>query len=175
MEITVDQLDKLVKRDKAEEYAKWINLTIERFGITTDAQACHFISQILHESGNLKYVEEIASGEAYEGRKDLGNTSKGDGVKYKGRGLIQITGKFNYQKLKDALFIDFVNHPELLTEPSWATMSAGWYWQTRGLNKIVASFPEQEAIVRITKKINGGLNGLQDRKDKFNLVKSVLT
>ena len=96
-----------------------------------------FIAQIGHESGQLKYSEEIASGKAYEGRKDLGNTQQGDGVKFKGRGLIQITGRFNYIQLSKDLGEDFIKNPELLSTPKYAVQSACWFWNKNKLNDLV--------------------------------------
>lgn len=129
-----------------------------------------FIAQIAHESGSLRYVQEIASGEAYEGRKDLGNTQPGDGKKFKGRGLIQITGRSNYKAVSDALKYDFVNKPEDLELPGPACFSAAWFWQQAGLNRLA----DIEAFEKITKRINGGLNGYDDRLKHWELAKQVL-
>ncbi len=87
-----------------------------------------FIAQIAHESGELTYVQEIASGKAYEGRKDLGNTQPGDGIRYKGRGLIQLTGRANYEKYGQLMGLDLINNPELLEEPEFAALSAAYFW-----------------------------------------------
>ena len=121
-----------------------------------------FIAQIAVESGELKYVEELASGEAYEGRTGLGNTQKGDGKKYKGRGLLQITGRRNYTKLSNDLGVDFVNNPELLKQPKYAVDSAFWYWKVNNLKGVLQS----ETLTNfkyLTKRINGGYNGLEAR------------
>ena len=118
-----------------------------------------FLAQIGHESGQLRYVQEIASGEAYEGRTDLGNTEPGDGVKYKGRGLIQITGKTNYLLCSIALDLDLLNLPELLEQPKYAALSAGWFWYNKNLN----SLADLGMFKQITKRINGGYNGYADR------------
>lgn len=130
------------------------------FKINTPARLSAFLAQIAHESGCFLYTEEIASGAAYEGRLDLGNTEPGDGCRYKGRGLIQLTGRYNYSKLTDDTHIDFLSHPELLSEPEYAVMSACWYWSTRGLNGLADS----GRFHTITKRINGGYNGLADRE-----------
>ncbi len=84
----------------------------------------------------MKYVKELASGSDYEGRKNLGNTQPGDGVRFKGIGLIQITGRANYEKASKALGQDFINHPELLEQPEWAVKSACWWWSNAGLNQV---------------------------------------
>lgn len=129
-----------------------------------------FIAQIAHESGSLRYVEEIASGEAYEGRKDLGNIQPGDGKKFKGRGLIQITGRSNYKAVSDALKYDFVSKPEDLELPGPACFSAAWFWQHAGLNRLA----DIEAFERITKRINGGLTNYEDRLKHWELAKAVI-
>lgn len=172
--ITLEQLDKLVFRNKAELFIKPINDTLEKFEINTPKRICHFLAQILHESGNLVYTEETASGKAYEGRKDLGNNEIGDGIKYKGRGLIQITGKHNYKQISNYFKVDFVDNPEFLETPTMAAMSAGWFWHVKKLNSLADSNLENMALKAITKTINGGYNGLEDRIKKYILVKSVL-
>lgn len=123
------------------------------------ARETHFLAQVAHESGAFHYTRELASGEAYEGRKDLGNTDIGDGVRYKGRGLIQITGRANYQACGDALGVDLISEPEQLEQPLLACRSAGWFWHSRNLNQLA----DRGDIKAITKKINGGFNGLPDR------------
>ena len=101
--------------------------TMEKFEINTPKREAAFIAQLAHESGSFKYVKEIASGSAYEGRKDLGNTEPGDGVKFKGRGLIQLTGRANYKKASEYFKEDFITKPELIETPKYATLIAGWY------------------------------------------------
>jgi len=118
-----------------QKYIPYLNIYMPMYGINTDKQIAAFFAQIGHESGHLKHNKEIASGAAYEGRKDLGNIYPGDGVKYKGRGLIQITGRDNYTKAAKALGVDCVNNPELLEQPKWAVKSACWWWNNAGLNK----------------------------------------
>lgn len=133
--------------------------TMARYEINTPMRQACFLAQIAHESGGFKYTKELASGEAYEYRKDLGNDKPGDGPKYKGRGLIQITGKFNYQALGQDLGVAFVAYPELLEQPGYAALSAGWFWNKRQLNELA----DTDDMERITKRINGGFNGLEDR------------
>jgi putative chitinase len=118
----------------------------------------------------LKYVKELATGQAYEGRKDLGNIEPGDGVKFKGRGLIQITGRTNYGALSKALGADLINHPELLEGPVYASLSAGWFWDSRKLNELA----DVMDFLRITRRINGGLTNLEDRQKYFALAKKTL-
>jgi putative chitinase len=147
-----------------------LNKTFEQFEINTELRQAHFLSQIIHESGGFRYVKEIASGEAYENRDDLGNTSPGDGVRYKGRGYIQITGKNNYIQLSKYLGVDFVTKPELLEQAPYNMLSAGWYWNSRNLNK----WADKDDVKTITMKINGGLNGFIDRQNWLVRCKEVL-
>lgn len=129
-----------------------------------------FLAQIGHESGQLRYVQEIASGAAYEGRKDLGNTEPGDGVRFKGRGLLQITGRANYAKCGEALSLPLLEQPELLEMPRHACRSAGWFWKSRGLNELA----DKGDFKLICKRINGGFNGFADRLALFNKAQQVL-
>lgn len=120
-----------------------------------------FLAQLAHESDGFKTTREYASGRAYEGRTDLGNTEEGDGVRFRGRGLIQLTGRFNYEKLNALLpaDVDIIDEPELVEEFPLALQAAVWYWDTRKLN----SLADDDSFERITRKINGGLNGQADR------------
>jgi putative chitinase len=136
-----------------------INKTLDEYEINTPQRIRMFLAQIGHESGQLRYVRELASGEAYEGRKDLGNTSPGDGVRYKGRGLIQITGKHNYALCSLALDLPLLEKPELLEEPLNAVRSAGWFWSNKNLNALC----DLGLFKELTKRINGGTNGYADR------------
>lgn len=122
-----------------------------------------YLAQIGHESGRLRYLEEIASGKAYEGRADLGNINEGDGVLFKGRGLIQITGRYNYQKCGEHFGIDLVFQPELLSSPEWAVKSSLWFWNTHNLN----AYADNNDLRGQTKIINGGYNGFQDRQKLY--------
>lgn len=124
------------------------------------------MAQVLHESGSFRYMEEIASGSAYEGRKDLGNVCKGDGCRYKGRGPIQLTGRNNYKVFGQALGFDFERHPEMVAFPSIGLLVACKFWSDHGLNTLA----DQNKIELITRRINGGLNGFEDRKMLFEKV-----
>jgi putative chitinase len=114
-----------------------LNYFMPKYSIDSDKEVAAFIAQIGHESGYLRYSEEIASGKAYEGRRDLGNIYAGDGMKYKGRGLIQITGRYNYAQLSKDLGEDFIKNPELLSTPKYAVQSACWFWNKNKLNDLV--------------------------------------
>jgi putative chitinase len=142
-------------------------------GINTPLRMAHFLAQIAHESGELRYSEEIASGEAYEGRADLGNTQPGDGKRFKGRGLIQLTGRSNYQKYGKARGRDYTtdNTAKLLaTDPNIAVDVSCWYWMEHDLN-IPADADDVRAV---TRTINGGYNGLEDRQAKLARAKFFL-
>jgi putative chitinase len=129
--------------------------------INTPLRQAHFLAQVGHESGQLRYTEEIASGAAYEGRKDLGNTQPGDGVRFKGRGLIQLTGRANYAAFAQACGQDVVADPDLVAEkPRLAVDAAVWFWGEHGLNALA----DKDDVLGITKCINGGTNGLADRE-----------
>ena len=176
MELNVDQLIKIMPaaKSKAATFLPYINATMKEFSIDSNVlRIAAFIAQIGHESGSLVYVKELASGTAYEGRKDLGNTSPGDGVKYKGRGLIQITGKANYEAIAKDLNIDCVNHPELLETPQNACRTAGWFWNRTKLSPLADSGTVDD-YTKITRKINGGINGLSDRIALWVKAKQVL-
>lgn len=160
--ITGTQLQSIMPFAKARipAFIEPLNAAMHEFHINSPIRQAAFIAQIAHESGELRYVEEIASGSAYEGRKDLGNTQPGDGMKYKGRGLIQITGRNNYLECGKALGVDLVTQPELLETNDLACRSAAWFWASHGLNDLA----DKGDFERITKRINGGYNGLKERQ-----------
>jgi len=120
---------------------------------------CHFLAQLAHESGGFFYDEELASGHAYENRLDLGNNQIGDGVRYKGRGLIQLTGRQNYSIYGQKLGIDLISNPDLAKNPDIAVRVSVLYWSINECNVLADSGD----FHGITRKINGGLNGLHDR------------
>lgn len=169
--ITVDQLRKIMPNAgrRVDVFYPHLAATLTEFEINTPIRAAAFLSQLAHESGELRYTEEIASGAAYEGRVDLGNTHPGDGVRFKGRGLIQITGRSNYFQLSSFFGIDFVAEPERLARPEWAARSAGWFWSSRKLNTLA----DVQDFRAITKKINGGYNGYADRQKYYRLALEV--
>lgn len=161
--ITADQLRRIMpnlSQADAQRYLPYLNSAMNEAGITTPARRAAFLAQLGHESGGLKYFEEIASGAAYEGRSDLGNTQPGDGRRFKGRGPIQLTGRANYREAGRALGIDLENHPERAADPDVGFRIAAWFWRTRGLNGLA----DQGNFREITHRINGGYNGLADRE-----------
>ncbi len=139
MKITNDFLKEVMPQStesNRQKYLEWLNYFMPIYSINDNDEIAAFIAQVGHESGQLTYSEEIASGKAYEGRKDLGNIQKGDGIRFKGRGLIQITGRFNYEKLSKDLNEDFINNPKLLSTPKYAVASACWFWDLKKLNNL---------------------------------------
>jgi len=167
-------------QERALMFARSLAEACERFDINTPARLAAFLAQIGHESGGLRYVSELASGEAYEGRKDLGNVHQGDGPRFKGHGLIQITGRANHAEMRPLLILagyddvpDFEAHPERLTDPRWAAASAAAYWHKRNLSAL-ADAGRPEDFERITRRINGGLNGQADRLQRWERAKAAL-
>lgn len=155
------------------DLAAGIARTMANRNIDTPLRRAHFLAQIGHESGELRFRAEIANGEAYEGRADLGNSMPGDGRRFKGRGLIQLTGRANYLEYGRALGREeeLLKTPELIeTDNDLCVDVAGWFWAKRGLNALA----DTDDLTAITKRINGGLNGLEDRRRLLKRTKSLL-
>jgi putative chitinase len=193
--MTPQQLDKL---GLDQQWLDPLNETFDKYEINTPKRQACFIGQCMHESGGFKNLQEnlnysaaalmrtwpsrfpdmdtaekyahnpekIAS-KVYAGR--MGNTTPEEAGKYIGRGLIQLTGKENYENCGLGLGVDFLNNPELLATPKYAALSAGWYWNKKGLNALVND------IETMTKRINGGTIGLDDRRAKINMALNVLS
>lgn len=162
MRVTREQILNIMPlaKNRVDKYINYINGYCDKFQISTPMRMAHYLAQIAHESAELRYTKELASGKAYEGRKDLGNVHAGDGVKFKGRGLIQITGRANYEAYKNYCKFDVVSTPELLERPLGAVKSSMWWWKNHGLNELA----DDDDVLAITKVINGGTNGFEDRK-----------
>lgn len=167
-------------RIKAGVFITALNCAMLHRQINTPQRIAAFLAQIGHESGQLRYVRELGS-DQYLSKYDtgtlaarLGNTPEadGDGQKYRGRGLIQITGRRNYLACSQALFGDerLLQQPDLLEQPQWACESAAWFWQSNGLNELA----DKDQFTTITRRINGGLNGLEDRLQLWARAKAVL-
>lgn len=148
--------------------------------INTPLRLAHFFSQLDHESGGFKYTKEIGNDayfKKYEGRKNLGNTVKGDGLKYKGRGFIQITGRYNYTVLSKDVRIDYLNNPQWLEREADAMISAIWFWNKNNLNK----YADLDKVDSVSDLINkgkltvayGDTNGFKDRAVKLNKYKAI--
>jgi putative chitinase len=161
---------------KAILYAEPLDDAMQMYNINTTARISAFLAQVGHESGRLQFVKEIwgpdkcAWQKNYEMNADLGNDQPGDGFKFRGRGLIQITGRYNYAACGSGLGLPLTDKPEILENPKYAAMSAGWFWEKHHLNN-KADLEDFEGITRV---INGGLNGQSDREILLNDIKQVL-
>ena len=180
MRLTLEQLLQILPEagKRAAAYLPHLLVAMEKHQINNPKRIAAFLAQIGHESGSLRYAREIwgptEAQKRYDQRTDLGNTPEldGDGKKFLGRGLIQITGRRNYQLVSLILFRDerLLERPELLEEPQWAAESAAWYWMSKGLNEMA----DRGEFKHITLLINGGLNGYQDRIKLWARAREVL-
>jgi putative chitinase len=184
MYLTNEQLHKCIPLANDANIAKYLpffNKYFEQYGITNEKRCAAFLAQISHESGNLRYVEEIADGSNYEFREDLGNLEfealqiahalgTTTGRMYKGYGLIQITGYYNHKKCGKALGLDLIHTPYLLKKPEYAVQSAMWFWNTHGCNELADVFN----FKAITRRINGGVKTLPERLVRWEIAKKVL-
>lgn len=182
MDVTLEQLIDIMPnaRSQAGVFVSALNSAMSRHRVDTPKRIAAFLAQIGHESGQLRYVRELGN-EQYLSKYDtgvlavrLGNTPQadGDGQKYRGRGLIQITGHDNYLRCSLGLFGDerLLALPELLEQPQWASESAAWFWEQNGLNELA----DRDQFNSITRRINGGLNGLEDRLQLWARARAVL-
>jgi putative chitinase len=174
--ITEEFLKKLCPTSKADIVSgvvKHLNEYLAKYEVNTPLRVAHFIAQAAHESAHFQTLEEYASGKAYEGRKDLGNVNPGDGVRYKGRGIFQLTGRANY-KTFGGVFLE--NNPELAATPRISVLTALEYWKKHNLNPLA----DKDDLLSISKKINGfnpktGLpNGWTDRQKYLASAKKLL-
>ena len=182
MDLTQQQLIKIMPdaRAQAGVFISALNAAMSRHCIDTPKRIAAFLAQVGHESGQLRYVRELGN-DGYLLKYDvgplalrLGNSPQadGDGQKYRGRGLIQITGHDNYLRCSLGMFGDerLLALPELLEQPQWAAESAAWFWEQNGLNELA----DRDQFSNITRRINGGLNGLQDRLQLWARAREVL-
>lgn len=185
MILTKQQLQKVMPNalsKNVDKYLPHLNALMPRFGIDGKLRVCHFLAQIAQESGELRYSQEIASGKAYDTGKlavALGNTPEadGDGQKYKGRGLIQLTGTANYRKFNEYLQKNIAKAPNIMKEPEvlatndyYAVLVACWFFQTSGC----LALADRDDVKAVTKRVNGGLNGFDQRKQFYERAKSVI-
>jgi predicted chitinase len=143
---------------------------MDEFLIDALLRKAAFLAQIAHESCELRYMEEMASGEQYEGRKDLGNTRPGDGRRFKGRGPIQLTGRANYARFGDLLGLDLLANPRMAAQPEAGFRIAGLFWKQHNLNELA----DAGKFDQITRVINGGTNGAADRRAYYERAKRIL-
>jgi putative chitinase len=202
IELTLEQLKECLPQAKEanlEKFLEGINETFEHFEINTPERVAMFLAQTAHESGNYSAVsenlnysakalmafwpkkfagvaeqyarlpEKIAN-RAYCDRMGNGNEASGDGYKYRGRGAIQLTGKDNYTACGKALGLDLVNDPDQVAQNPVAILSAGWFWDTRRLNQ----WADKGDVLTVTKRINGGTIGLEDRKKHYEHILHVV-
>lgn len=148
-----------------------IQAELTNFEMTTRLRIAHFLAQICHESAGLRTTEEFADGRAYEGRADLGNTTPGDGPRFKGRGLLQLTGRSNYQIYGDVLGIDLIEDPQQAADPATSLKIACLYWKKHDINPLC----DADNLQAVTRKVNGGLNGLDSRADFLAKAKAALS
>ena len=164
---------------KRQLYLPFINKVMEIYEIDTPLRASAFLAQIAHESGELRFMEEIWGPTEQQKKYDpphdvakrLGNTQPGDGFRYRGRGAMMITGRANYQKYGDLLKVDLVGNPDLAATPQYAFSTAGLYWKVNGLNELA----DIQDFTAITRKINGGLTNLAERERYYEIAKDALS
>lgn len=171
--LTDDELRQIMPNCPAArraDYLPFIQQAMQEFGITSYLRETAFLAQLAHESGELRFMEEIASGAAYEGRANLGNTQPGDGKRFKGRGPIQLTGRANYKRYGQLLGLDLVNNPTIAATKEVGFRIAGQFWKLNGLNELA----DKQDFRGITKRINGGFNGLPDRQKYYERAKKVM-
>lgn len=175
--LTIEQFKKIFPncpKDKVETYLKNLNVAMDRFKINTKLRKSHFLAQLAHESYQFKYLEEIWGPTEQQKKYEplstvatrLGNTEKGDGFRFKGRGVIQLTGRANYKTVGDYFKIDLIKNPDLASTPELAFMIAGWFWETRKLNELA----DKDDFKEITRKINGGLTHQEEREKWYNKI-----
>ncbi len=170
--ITEDQIRAMFPGagSRIEAHLPFIPIALERGKIDTPERIAAFLAQVAHESAEYKFMEELADGDAYEGRADLGNTEPGDGVMFKGHGPIQITGRANHQACGEALGLDLIASPTLLCTPCYGTASAAWFWNSRNLSPLA----DMGWFTTISKVVNGGTNGLHDRWQYYHRNREIL-
>ena len=164
--VSLAQAKEVFQREPTSAQIADLNACLERFQINTSFRIRHFMAQVGHESGGLKWMAELASGDAYEGRKDLGNTRSGDGPRFKGAGAIQLTGRYNYQRLADFIKDQRVMDGSAYVANRYPFTSAGFWWHINGMNALV---DQGYSCRQISSRVNGRdpANGLADREAYF--------
>jgi putative chitinase len=142
-------------------------------GIDTNLRLAHFLAQAAHETASFRTLVEYGNAayfERYDGRKDLGNTQPGDGFRFRGRGIFQLTGRNNYARFGGRIGVDLISNPDLAAEPDNAVRLACLFWTDRNL----AQFADADDIYSVTRRVNGGLNGIADRQAALGRIKAHL-
>ena len=175
MVITILQLHRIMPHapwGRVAGFVKSFNKWSTQFGIDSTLRAAHYIAQVAHETGELQWLEELSSGKQYEGRRDLGNTQPGDGPRFKGRGYLQTTGRANYQRYADSPYCVgiLMQHPEWLSKQPGCQKASMFFWQEHGLNELA----DRDDVRAVTRRINGGYNGLAQRCYFLDKAKRVL-
>jgi putative chitinase len=179
MNIPWDDIEGLFPRAQDGVFTALRDVGVPLMDLTNEVRFCYAMANLAHESGGFQWLKEMG-GDAYftklyEGRKDLGNTQPGDGARFCGRGIIQVTGRANYTACADYTAINCVTFPELLERPVEACQSAAWYWQTRKYkNMSMNDWCDRRDFNRIVKMINGGTRGLSNRKKYLGLISKVM-
>ena len=181
MDITQKQLLDAVPglyKARLDEFVASFNMFHAYFGLNTRDRIIHYLAQVFHESGSLRYVEELSSGAQYEGRKDIGNTQKGDGKRFKGRGFIQLTGRKNYQDFYNDEWCsdNIVAYPNLVSNFPLNQMVSMWFWDRNNLNDLADldnGTNGEDIVKKITRKVNGGYNGLDERVKFYQKFKKI--
>lgn len=175
--LTFEMLKKIApygKDDIIRDVVKYFNQYAASYGVDSYLRVCHFLAQATHESDGFKTLREYwgptAAQKGYEGRKDLGNTQPGDGYRYRGRGIFQLTGRANYREMSKKIGTDIEANPDLAGTAEISVLTALEYWKSRGLS----THADADDVLKITKRINGGTNGLDDRKGRLAIAKSVI-
>lgn len=159
--------------DNVDPYYPVFSSLMGNYSVNTPLRIAHFMAQVGHESLSLRYTEEIASGQAYEGRVDLGNTEKGDGVRFKGRGLIQLTGRSNYEEYSQHACLNLMkkgNESMIANIKKYSVDVSLWFWNSRNLNR----YADNDDLRAVTRRVNGGYNGLDDRRQYLSRAKFFL-
>ncbi|MCL6585016.1 MAG: hypothetical protein K6T72_00605 [Anoxybacillus sp.] len=169
--VTEEHLRRLGWTNITSNMLRDLNNCLERFHITTPQRIKHFLSQVSHESGAGRFTKELDTGDRYEGRRDLGNVYPGDGRKYKGGGYLQITGRYNYQR-----FANYMGDNEIMKQgveyvaKTYPWTSAGFWWYSNNMNALC---DKGASVEEVTKRVNGGFNGLSERKKYYDLVSTM--
>jgi putative chitinase len=160
--------------DRGAALGKGASAHFAAFDITTPLRIAHWMAQAAHETMGFQYLHELwgptPAQQRYEGRADLGNVNKGDGYLFRGRGVFQLTGRVNYAVYGKLIGLGLVDHPELAEDPEISVLIACAYWRRKGLNALA----DADDVKTITRRINGGLNGFEERKAALARAKLVL-